>query len=257
MITITKVLESIITAIILMGGSLALLMVMLISIIYSVGYLYDSIMGNSLYKLGMFIAKKYPVIKKFSILVKIKKILEPRKQFVRYETPMCAYCFSLTAVLLIYSLLKALSIKYDLIFAFIIYIMMYFIGMYRRYDDKECYGIVLNNNLEFLKMSFLPLTFLITVGGFCFTIAGFNLQQIDWGILASLQENGVKYVLSNEFYLLFKSSIWLLVIMYIISIPMQLVSYYIILVIKYFQNYGNGYKKIVACFLKIFKRCIW
>ena len=61
---ILKLIGMYIGTFILLGYFIALLIVMLITVVYAVGYLYDSIFGNSLYKLGLYIGKKYPQIKK-------------------------------------------------------------------------------------------------------------------------------------------------------------------------------------------------
>ena len=176
---------------------------------------------------------------------------------VRYETPLCTYCFSYTAVSIIYMLLDSTGVKYGWVIAFVIYILIYFVGMYRRYKENGNYINVLDNNLEFLKLSFIPLTFLITVIGFVFTIAGLNLQQIEWEyftpIISSVEENGLVTGVAKELWLAIKCSIALVLLLYITSIPMQLVSYFIVLVIKYFQKYGCGYKKIVSLFWKIWR----
>lgn len=240
-----------------LGYCLAMLIVLVIAAFYSVGYLYDSVCGNSVYNIGIYIAKKYPQIKKSMILRKIKSIIEPKERFTRYETPLCTYCFSYTALLLIYMVYETMGIGCGAILAFFSYILIYFIGMYRRYKENERYDAVLENNLEFLKLSFVPLAFLVTIVGFAFTVSGFNLQQVDWEyfmpIISSVQEKGFFSGLADEIWLVLKLGFMLLVAFYIVSIPMQLVSYYIILVIRYFKNYGQGYRKIVNFFLKTWR----
>ena len=84
-----------------------------------------------------------------------------------------------------------------------------------------------------------------------------HLQQVDWEyfmpIISSVQEKGFFSGLADEIWLVLKLGFMLLVAFYIVSIPMQLVSYYIILVIRYFKNYGQGYRKIVNFFLKTWR----
>lgn len=257
MVDILKLVGMYIGAFLLLGYCLALLFVLLIAAVYSVGYLYDSIVGDSLYKLGKYIAKKNPKIKEIKVLRRIKCAIEPREQFTRYETPLCTYCFSYTAILFIYVILDSLSIRYGGIVAFFLYILIYFIGMYRRYKGNERYGVVLENNMEFLKLSFTPLAFLVTIVGFIFTISGFNLQQVDFEyfmpIVNSIEENGLVSGVANELWLAVKCGIAIFVLLYVVSIPMQLVSYFVILVIKYFNKYGSGYKKIIGFFLKTWR----
>ena len=257
MIEILKLIGMYIGAIIMLGFCIALLIILFITAVYGIGYLYDSLFGDSLYKLGICIAKKCPNIRKSKILMRVKRAIEPREEFTRYETPLCTYCFSYTAVLILYMLLDSAGIKYGGLFAFSIYIIIYFVGMHRRYKHNGRYEVVLKNNIEFLKLSFVPLAFLITVVGFIFTVAGFNLQQVDWEyftpIFSSIQENGLLTGFANELWLVIKCSIAILILFYVISIPMQLVSYYIILVIFYFKNHGKAYKKIVDFFLRIMR----
>lgn len=58
-----------------------------------------------------------------------------------------------------------------IIVASALYLLFYFVGMARKCgSDKTYYEKVLDNNMEFLKLSFLPLGFIITVLGFCFTV---------------------------------------------------------------------------------------
>ncbi len=257
MIEILKLFGMYIGAFLMLGYCIALIIVLLITAVYGVGYLYDSVFGNSLYKVGISIAKKYSKIKNIKILRKVKNIIEPREQFTRYETPLCTYCFSYTALLLIHIVFEVLGIRYGGILAFFIYILAYFIGMYRRYKENGRYSSVLENNLEFLKLSFVPLAFLVTIVGFVFTISGFNLQQVDWEyfkpIISSVEESGLVTGLANELWLAVKLGFMVLLLLYVVSIPMQLVSYYIILVIKYFKTYGQSYRKIVDFFLKTWR----
>lgn len=252
-----RIVGAYIGAVLILGYCIALLIILFITVVYSVGYLYDSIFGDSLYKLGIYIAKKIPKIKKFKFLLHIKRLLEPREHFVRYETPLCTYCFSYIALAIISMLLINVGVKHGWIVAFFIYIIIYFVGMYRKYKQSGCYNLVLENNLEFLKLSFVPLAFLITLIGFIFTVCGLNLQEINFvhlsTIITSVQEQGLLPGLANEIWLVVESSIAILLLLYIASIPMQLVSYYIILTIKYFQKYGYAYKKIFSFFWRIWK----
>ena len=66
-------------------------------------------------------------------------------------------------------------------------------------------------------------------------------------------EDGLVTGFANELWLVIKCSVAILLLFYIVSIPMQLVSYFIILVIKYFQKYGYGYKKVFRFFLKTWR----
>lgn len=73
-----------------------LLFVMLISVVYIAGYVYDSIFGNSFISLGHFISGKYPKIKNIPIVVKLWRKIQPKELYLRYETPLFTYCFTLS-----------------------------------------------------------------------------------------------------------------------------------------------------------------
>lgn len=80
---------------------IGLLFVMLISVVYIAGYVYDSIFGNSFISLGHFISGKYPKIKNIPIVVKLWRKIQPKELYLRYETPLFTYCFSYTAISLL------------------------------------------------------------------------------------------------------------------------------------------------------------
>lgn len=65
---------------------------MLISVVYIVGYVYDSIFGNSFISLGNFIGRKYPEIKNIQLVVKVWNKIQPKELYLRYETPLFTYC---------------------------------------------------------------------------------------------------------------------------------------------------------------------
>lgn len=69
--------------------------------------------------------------------------MEPKKNYLRYETPLCTYCFSYMTLIVIDKALEKMQIGYGLIIAFIIYPFVCFLGMHRRYrtrEDFEKYG---------------------------------------------------------------------------------------------------------------------
>lgn len=231
-----------------------LVFILFISIIYFAGYFYDSIFGNIFLKVGRFFAKKFPKIKQCNFLKKCWMKIQPKEVYLRYETPICSYCFSYTAILSIAALFPN---KYDigLIIASGIYIICYFVGMARRCgNDAQHYEKVLNNNMEFLKLSFLPLGFIITVLGFLFTATGMNVREIP--IDFSLLKNGFASLMhySMETYelitllQLFGAMVVILVLFYIVSLPIQVLSYFIISFINYFGIHKKGY-------IILFKKC--
>ena len=53
--------------------------------------------------------------------------------------------------------------------------------MAKRYKvNKEEYSKVLDNNMAFLKLSFMPVGFVITFFGFLFTITGVKVQDLNF-----------------------------------------------------------------------------
>jgi hypothetical protein len=91
-------LASLIVIIIFLVG---LLFIMLISVVYIAGYIYDSVFGNSFIWLGHFISGKYPKIKNIPMVVKLWRKIQPKELYFRYETPLFTYCFSYTAISLL------------------------------------------------------------------------------------------------------------------------------------------------------------
>ena len=77
-----------------------LLMVMLLmsTAVYTLGYIYDIIFGNWIIQLGHKIGKKYYKIKNVSIIRKIWSLMQPKECYLRYPTPVISFCFSYMAV---------------------------------------------------------------------------------------------------------------------------------------------------------------
>lgn len=174
-----------------------LLFVMLISIVYLGGYIYDSILENLLLRIGHYIGRKIPRIKENILMRKIWEKMQSKESYLRYETPLVTYCFSYTAILLIATVLPDKK-GIEVITASILYLIFYFVGMAKRCGSNEnYYESVLANNMDFLKLSFLPVGFIITVLGFCFTITGMKIQEIpspyDLSTICGIVENFVNY----------------------------------------------------------------
>lgn len=64
---------------------IGLLFIMLISVVYIAGYVYDSIFGNLFISLGHFISGKYPKIKNISIVEKLWRKIQLKELYLRYE----------------------------------------------------------------------------------------------------------------------------------------------------------------------------
>lgn len=250
---------SIFTIGLMLVGSLILLVycftmlwILLIDICYLGGYIYDCLFGNWLY--AYLLKKKAMNFKIFKRkwCLRIIECIEPKQSYARYETPIFSFCFSYSAIILIYILFSAFKAKYAFVYSYAIYILLFFVGMRRKYEDEEKYITVLKNNESFLKISFAPWACIMTIIGFAYTVFGMTLKYkdvCDW-LTSSLTHFGDVsfangYLLVGKLIIL---SVVVLIIMYVISIPLQLVSYFIIRFIKYMLEYGDGYKKIWSLF---------
>ena len=233
---------------------IGLLFVMLISVVYIAGYVYDSIFGNSFISLGHFISGKYPKIKNIPIVVKLWRKIQPKELYLRYETPLFTYCFSYTAISLL-ALVLPNENGMGIIVASALYLLFYFVGMARKCGrNEQYYEKILDNNIEFLKLSFLPLGF---------TITGMKVQELplDFAIIGNTYASLMNYNDETNTLMLFLKLIvsggLILILFYVISLPIQVISYFVISVINYFRKHKAGYiglsKKflgIVAYFLK-------
>ena len=242
---------------------IGLLFIMLISVVYIAGYVYDSIFGNLFISLGHFISGKYPKIKNILIVEKLWRKIQPKELYLRYETPLFTYCFSYTAISLL-ALVLPNENGTDIVVASALYLLLYFVGMARKCGrNEQYYEKILDNNIEFLKLSFLPLGFIITVLGFCFTITGMKVQELplDFAIIENTYTSLMNYNDETNTLMLFLKLLvsggLILILFYVISLPIQVISYFVISVINYFRKHKAGYiglyKKfigIVAYFLK-------
>lgn len=238
---------------------IALLFIMLISVIYTAGYVYDSVFGNSLISLGHFIGGKNPKIKNSSVVIKLWKRIQPKELYLRYETPLFSYCFSYTAISILAILIPSKN-GINIIVASVLYILIYFIGMARKCGrNQQYYNKVLENNIEFLKLSFLPLGFVITIVGFCFTITGMKVQDIafDFSTIENAYTNITNYYNGTniliEFLKLIIMGVIILALFYIISLPVQVVSYFVISVINYYRKHKTGYIVLFKKYCNIVK----
>lgn len=165
--------------------------------IYFIGYLGDAVLGNIPLRIGRWMGKKFPKIKESTFIRKQWQRIQPKTLYERYETPFYTFCF---ACFVIWPLIIILPIDYLLLYRYLIaavlYILCYFVGMWRKCGGKgEYYENILQNNLEFLKLSFLPSVFVLTVLGFIFSATGktiyhFDLTVIREAVKALLLKNG-------------------------------------------------------------------
>lgn len=259
-----ELLIKLVSLIVIMIFLVGLLFVMQISVVYIAGYVYDSLFGNSFISLGHFIGRKYPKIKNIPLVVKVWKKIQPKELYLRYETPLFVYCFSYTAISLLALILPNES-GMSIIVASALYLLFYFVGMARKCGSNEqYYNKVLDNNMKFLKLSFLPLGFIITVLGFCFTITGMKVQELpfDFAPIVNTYTGLMNYNDGTNTLMLFLKMIvsvgLILILFYIISLPVQVVSYFVISVINYFRKHKAGYiglfKKSLGIVIYLLKR---
>ena len=243
------------------------LIILLISIIYFGGYLYDSFVGNLAIKFGHLVLRKMPKakrVKDIEIVYKIWKLLKPKEIYLRYETPLFTYCFSYSAITIICAVVPykyGIGIQY--VISSFVYLAFYFIGMWRKCgSNSNYYKKILKNNLDFLKLSFLPMTFLITIFGFTFTVTGFKIQdlKIDANDIQNIIYGVLEFNDNTDVVIMFTKLILLVIILivllYIISLPIQLISYFVILVIQYFREHGNPYFILLKKYASIVKYLI-
>lgn len=223
---------------------------MLISVVYTMGYVYDSIFGNFFVLLGHFIGGKYSKIKNVSLVVKVWEKIQPKELYLRYETPLFTYCFSYTAISMLALILSTYSYK-SIFIASGSYIIFYFVGMARKCKgNKEYYKKVLKNNMDFLKLSFLPLGFIITVAGYYFTFTGTNVHEIsfDFTFIINACNQLMNYDNKTNIFVFFLQMCTLIAITFIffysLSLPIQAMSYLFISFINYFTKYKMGYKEL-------------
>lgn len=233
------------------------LFVFLTSVIYVIGYVYDSVFGNTILKIGHFIGKEIPSIKEDIFIIKCWQRIQPKKLYLRYETPLFTYCFSYTAILLLTVLLPVEN-GMGIILASVLYLIFYFVGMARKCGkDKRYYGKILSNNMQFLKLSFLPVGFIITILGFLFTITGKKVQDFPFDF--SMVQNAIANLTSynNEtdllrlLFKLFVIGILLLVLLYIASLPVQVLAYFVISIINYFRKNKRAYAVLFGKYMRI------
>lgn len=235
------------------------------SICYSILYIWDIIIGITLIiirKLKNLIGEqridRWKNIKMYHCCYKIYSTLEHQvtKECLRYRTPLYIFIgigMPITLIADDINIFKNEYIGYICLSFFFLFI--YFFGMFvKNYNKPEIYLAFLNHNMEFLKLSFLPCTFIITIVGFLYTIQEEALfkQVVRMGI--HIWENTYTVITSEEFVnrnqgnWLINTSIYLFVVLlllYVVSLPVQILGYFLISIILYFQKYGDGYKKLL------------
>lgn len=255
-IYILKILEILGILIAAIGILITIVFTLGVSIIYTVGYVYDCLFSRLSLRFGHFLGKKCPKIKECRHIVALWRVIQSDKVYWKYESPLFTYCFSYSAILILAQMIPGKEYEREII-ASIIYIVLYFVGMAKQCgNDPQHYQDVLNNNMEFLKLSFLPLGFIITIVGFLVSITGKTIQDISfdytmiekiWKWLdISVNENSIAMILLKMIVL----EIFLWIFLYVISLPLQAISFFCITLINYFRKYKKVYWNQVKGFFK-------
>ena len=139
-----------------------------------------------------------------------------------------------------------------------VYLLFFFAGMYRKCGkNKKHYERIMENNKAFLKLSFMPLTFIVSAVSFYYTITETNLGKIEYIFMMILQKIGMissQWKTENIWiytWLLIKSVFIIIFLIFVVSWPMQLMAYGIIKVIEYIGKYKEPYKRIYTIYRDI------
>lgn len=134
------------------------------------------------------------------------------------------------------------------------YLLIYLLGMYRRFrKHHKRYKEVVAKNKAFIKLCIIPASFTITVLGFYLTATGLQLQNpnnllgqlynfIDTkgAVLSALIDLQVYRRLIEVATLL----VIAIAISYLTSLPTQLLGYFLIQIMYYWHDNGDGYKEL-------------
>ena len=251
-----------------------------VSICYLIFYVWDIIIGTfvivirrlkslvkksrEIRKLKLFMGKRikgrWKGMKIYYLCHKIYSILEVQveKECCRYRTPLYTFISAGIPVTLIIDNTNIFKDKYEYIGYIclsIFFLCIYFLGMFvKNYNKPEEYSAFLKHNMEFLKLSFLPCTFIITIVGFLYTVQEEKLFKQGVNISLNIWDKVSNVIISEDFKkdslndILINLSIYIfvfLIFLYVMSLPVQILGYFFISVILYFQKYGNGYKRLL------------
>ncbi len=253
---------------------LSTLFIVVVAVVYLIFYLFDLVFAKWLYRFVVAIINRSNCDKTKtlndekslfkSIRMKIKNCvvnymkrvaesIRPRNTYIRYETPLFPFCFSYFAIVLIISVIQIeLEWYYAYLCGTIVFLLIYFIGMRRCYNDTNAYENALNNNLDFLKLSFIPLGFVVSIGGLIFTVLENEIYTNDCIQYFTDKVDAIEQmVLKSHSLLIIPTAALIILLMYIISIPVQLLAYLIIHIIKYHRKYGESYCRLFKNWFRV------
>lgn len=215
---------------------------------------------------------KYFVIYMRDLIFGKNKIFYRDKQDKYYYVPLITYYFSSVPFLFIIVGLST-SIHADFISetgyidsnieiisyltSIILYVLVFYFAMYRRFKvdndkikSKKVFLDILSIHRQFLNLSFIPITFVITIIG----IASSLNTPIQLNLLGL--NNFINYLFGKSILLSDSENILFILIaifinfivvfigIYIFTIPLQLISLFVNYVFKYFYEHGRYYKEM-------------
>ncbi|AKS70346.1 hypothetical protein RN70_00400 [Staphylococcus schleiferi] len=139
----------------------------------------------------------------------------------------------------------------------VVYLLAFYFGMYRRFSEdknsdasKSVFLEILSIHRQFLNLSFIPLTFVITLIGIISSLKipiNISIHDIN-SYINNISNYMIKYLNSGNFLIQFLGFVLnltiLVVLFYIFTLPLQLAALFINYVFKYFYEYGSYYKDI-------------
>jgi hypothetical protein len=186
------------------------------------------------------------------------------KEYLRYFTPFYFFGFSFGGLYFICSLFENnMNQLESYLLACIIYCFIYYLGMYRRLGimkDKQNYNKAISNNKEFFKYSFNPFSIILSILGIIVSLLSYtevsNTMKINIDTIKHFLEITVFNFNIDSFSLLNSIAMWgkIVVFIYLISFPLQIVAYFFLVSIEYIGNYGKPYFSVVKNIINILKK---
>ncbi|MFV0393802.1 MAG: hypothetical protein ACK5LC_05345 [Coprobacillaceae bacterium] len=124
----------------------------------------------------------------------------------------------------------------------VIFLLIFYFGMWKRLkdiEDNNYYIETLKKHRKFLNLSFIPLTFIVTSVGLMTAFNDVDINIIDIG---KILENIFNTNISNNIFLVV---IIFIILLYVASLPIQILALFINHIFQYFVEEGSVYKKII------------
>lgn len=228
--------------------SLTACVIMLLPFFYFLGYIIDCI---------IFLINKLPKMKECSFWNKLTKKGFYKEIYLRYETPLITYSFSFLPIFFLFSILNG-NYTHRIAISILGYLLSCLIGMKSKYaHNKDKYKEVIQNNIEFLQLSFLPIGFFITMYSFFCSdsvMDKWNIESICEFFSKRIIHNMKNYAQFDTFSNLVKWLFYLLktlFLLYLISLPIQAIAYFLLHIVIYFQKYITSYKEMLKKYGRI------